>query len=365
MTENRSKLRVSFKLKPYKFPLNNPCNPSIYRNVKPEYPTKRHKAFRVMKTSAQILTRSYVETSICAVDAGLHLASELCLSLGLAKTAALTAYMHDGLGFKEVWATLDSGASLGLISESEALNLNATVLPSPKPYSLSTANSAINASNLASLKFPSLNHAVTLIILENSPFCLSVGELVQDYGYSEKWDSKGYELKDSEGQVKVTRIENNTPQILLFSPRNSSALPASSSNSLPEPPNLIPKRRVDLSGYERDRNLALERKREYEANFRPQRPESESDEENVFVRQPLQPTQIPPGTRPINNPLGTRPTHEVFSIRPTGARMPKTSLPAEENLIDLEAESVEVANESDDGVDDTKLSPLPFPNSLP
>ena len=210
----RSNLRVSFKLKPSTFVLNNPCNPYPNKRARPEYPTKRHKAFRVMRTSEQTRTRKFAEDSLLALDAGLHSASELCIALGLENTHALAAYLEGGLGFKEVWATLDSGASLGLISGSEALTLNATVLKSPRTYSLSTANGLVNANELASLKFPALSHSISPLILENSPFCISTGELVRDHGYSEKWDSEGYELKDSKGEIKVTRIRNNTPQIL-------------------------------------------------------------------------------------------------------------------------------------------------------
>ena len=113
MTDIRSKKRVSFNLKPSILPLNNPYNSYLYKRVKPQYPTKRTRAFRSEKTSEQILVRAYKEKAINSVDAGLHIALELCLSLGIAKTAAMTAYMHEGFGLRDIWATLDSGASLG------------------------------------------------------------------------------------------------------------------------------------------------------------------------------------------------------------------------------------------------------------
>ena len=53
--------------------------------------------------------------------------------------------------------------------------------------------------------------------------------------------------------------------------------------------------------------------REYESNFRPQRPESEDEEESVLVRQPF---------------------HAPAASDAAG------TLPAEENLIELEAESI-------------------------
>jgi hypothetical protein len=119
-----------------------------------------------MRTTAQVLTLDFSNSSLRAGDVALHTASELSTTLGLALAANLKGNLE--LESKDVWATLDSGASLGLISESEALNLNATVIPSPIAYSLSTANGLVNASNLASLKFPALDHTVTPIILDNS-----------------------------------------------------------------------------------------------------------------------------------------------------------------------------------------------------
>jgi hypothetical protein len=94
-----------------------------------------------------------------------------------------------------------------------------------------------------------------------------------------------------------------------------------------------------MEGYEQERKLRLERMREYESNFRPQRPESEDEEESVLVQQPF---------------------HAPAASDAAG------TLPAEENLIELEAESVEVVNESDDDeVVDSKLSPSHFLTHFP
>ena len=195
MVSRDVRLRVAFNLKPNITFLHNSCYPVPITLSKPAYPTRRHRAFRNESSTSQILSdqQLLIHGANCLGEA-LKTASELCDELQPAKTSAIAGFSGD-LGLTEVWATLDSGASLGLISSEQASDLNATVLKSPRTYSLSTSSGLVNASEIASLQFPNLSHPIAPLILDQSPVCLSVGELVQDFGYSEKWDSGGYELK--------------------------------------------------------------------------------------------------------------------------------------------------------------------------
>ena len=131
-----------------------------------KYPTKINKQFKAGMTTKQAASMYSNTTKKRDRHHAVRIARVLSLDVQRFQQKACSAL----LARRDVWATIDSGASKGLIGKGEAEELGMDLPHSNNSYILSTANGITETTELVSKWFPNLEFPVEALLLDKSPF---------------------------------------------------------------------------------------------------------------------------------------------------------------------------------------------------
>jgi hypothetical protein len=135
-------------------------------------------------------------------------ASSVARSLGFDRSSAPTPAMT---ALSQIEWTIDSGAGISLISQTDADENGFKSLAAPPGMILLTANGEVSPKASALVPVEQIGVSNKHIILPSTPPVLSMGQLVIDHGCTITWSSQGFELTSKQGDIIPTRVVNYVP----------------------------------------------------------------------------------------------------------------------------------------------------------